>query len=161
MSGLSFQSNLVSVKDMMNKETEEKQEELSEEELLRNKPRDPFQPEDLKKRWDEYAQNLQNKNRSSLASTMMTCKPELGEKFRLKVVLDNKVQQNELNQEKVEILTFLREKLNNYGIQIDTEVRVEVQKKRYYTNRERFDRLVELNPKLQELRNRLNLDPDF
>ncbi|UTW60725.1 hypothetical protein KFE98_11760 [bacterium SCSIO 12741] len=161
MSGLSFQSKLVSVKDMMNKVDEEKTEEISEEELLRNKPRDPFKVEDLNKLWKEYAKNLQGKSRSSLASTMLTNDPEMDENWKLKVMLDNKVMQNEMNQEKVEILSFLRERLNNYGIQIETEVRVEVQKKRYYTNRERFDRMMELNPKLQDLRTRLNLDPDF
>ena len=77
------------------------------------------------------------------------------------MVFDNIVQESEFNNHKTNLLGHLREQLNNWGIQIQSEVRVVAQKKKYYSNKERFERMMELNPKLAELRKRLKLDTDY
>jgi DNA polymerase-3 subunit gamma/tau len=77
------------------------------------------------------------------------------------VHLHNHFQETLINTIKVDILTFLREKLNNNRIQLMGEHRTVDEKKVIYTNREKFDHLAEKNPKLKELKERLGLDTDF
>ena len=62
---------------------------------------------------------------------------------------------------KVDLTTFIREKLRNQSIQIVGELREAEQRKVIYTNREKFDYLVQKNPMLRELKERLGLDTDF
>jgi hypothetical protein len=42
-----------------------------------------------------------------------------------------------------------------------SEIKIEAGKKVIYTSREKFDYLVEKNPVLKELKDRLGLDTDF
>jgi DNA polymerase-3 subunit gamma/tau len=66
-----------------------------------------------------------------------------------------------LNNIRIELITYLREKLQNNSIQVVGELASSDDKKIIYTNREKFDYLVEKNPMLKELKDRLNLDTDF
>jgi DNA polymerase-3 subunit gamma/tau len=77
------------------------------------------------------------------------------------VHLHNHFQETLINTIKVDILTFLREKLANNRIQLTGEHTAVDDKKVIYTNREKFDHLVEKNPKLKDLKERLGLDTDF
>lgn len=136
-------------------DTEEEIEDFSD------RPRTAFTEEQLKSLWEEYIKKLKSEKRSSLASTLASCEPQIGEGFALNLMFGNIVQEQEFLNEQTNLLGFLRPKLNNWGIHIKTEVKVDEKKKRYYTNSERFERLVELNPKLDVLRTRLGLNPDF
>ena len=62
------------------------------------------------------------------------------------VHLHNHFQETLINTIKVDILTFLREKLQNNRIQLMGEHTTVDEKKVIYTNREKFDHLVEKNP---------------
>jgi DNA polymerase-3 subunit gamma/tau len=78
------------------------------------------------------------------------------------VHLHNHFQETLINTIKVDILTFLREKLKNNSIQLLGEIKaVEDSKKMIYTNREKFEHLMEKNPKLKDLKERFGLDTDF
>ena len=77
------------------------------------------------------------------------------------VEIENTVQENELNTEKAELLGFLRSTLNNYSIQLKYNKVAVKEQTNYYTNRDRFNRLVELNPTLLELKKRFNLETDY
>lgn len=77
------------------------------------------------------------------------------------VHLHNHFQETLINTIKVDILTFLREKLMNNRIQLMGEHKTVDDKKVIYTNREKFDHLAEKNPKLKDLKERLGLDTDF
>lgn len=71
------------------------------------------------------------------------------------------VHETMLNAIKVELAGFLREKLRNSLIQVTGQLTVSDDKKVIYTNRDKFDYLVEKNPMLKELKDRLGLDTDF
>lgn len=77
------------------------------------------------------------------------------------VHLHNPVQDTLLATLKSDLLTFLREKLNNSTIQLMGELKTHDEKKVLYTNRDKFDYLVEINPALKELKERLGLDTEF
>lgn len=77
------------------------------------------------------------------------------------VELLSPVHETMLNNIKSELTGFLREQLRNYTIQVTGEIQSNEEKKIIYTNREKFDYLVEKNPMLRELKDRLGLDTDF
>jgi DNA polymerase-3 subunit gamma/tau len=77
------------------------------------------------------------------------------------VPLANPIQETLLSEFKTELNTFLREKLQNNTIQVTGELRLPDDKKIIYTNRDKFTFLTSKNPLIQELKDRLGLDPDF
>ncbi len=77
------------------------------------------------------------------------------------VQLLSPVHETMLNNIKVELTAFLREKLRNNFIQITGHLQTGEEKKVMYTNREKFDFLADKNPILKELKDRLGLDTDF
>ena len=62
---------------------------------------------------------------------------------------------------KSELTGFLREQLRNNNLQVTGHLHTGEEKKIIYTNRVKFDFLVEKNPMLRELKDRLGLDTDF
>jgi DNA polymerase-3 subunit gamma/tau len=80
---------------------------------------------------------------------------------KITVHLHNPIQETQLNTIKSDLLTYLREKLNNNTILLYGELKEVDDKKIAYTPREKFDKLVEQNPKLKDLKERLGLDTDF
>lgn len=77
------------------------------------------------------------------------------------VYLHNTFQETLIKTIKVDILSFLRDRLNNNSIQLTGELSATDEKKVIYTNREKFEHLAEKNPKLKDLKERLGLDTDF
>jgi DNA polymerase-3 subunit gamma/tau len=72
------------------------------------------------------------------------------------------VQETMINNMKSEIVTFIREKLKNNSIILTAELmKPDETKKMIYTNREKLEHLMEKNPLLKELKDRLSLDTDF
>jgi DNA polymerase-3 subunit gamma/tau len=71
------------------------------------------------------------------------------------------VHETMLNNIKIELTSFLREKLKNYSIQVSGHLTASDDKKVIYTNRDKFDYLADKNPILKELKDRLGLDTDF
>ena len=64
----------------------------------------------------------------------------------------------QLERGKPKLIGFLREKLNNYGIQIDVVVNAIAEKKFAYTPQEKYNKLKEKNPLIEKLKNTFGLD---
>jgi DNA polymerase-3 subunit gamma/tau len=78
------------------------------------------------------------------------------------VHLHNHFQVTLLDEMKLDLLTYLRESLQNDSIQLGGEVKTTGDtKKVLYTNREKLDHLMEKNPVVKELKDRFGLDTDF
>jgi hypothetical protein len=77
------------------------------------------------------------------------------------VQLLSPVHETMLNNIKVELTAFLREKLKNSAIHVTGHLQTADEQKVMYTNREKFDFLAGKNPILKEMRDRLGLDTDF
>jgi DNA polymerase-3 subunit gamma/tau len=80
---------------------------------------------------------------------------------RIVVHLLNPVQENMLSGLKSELTTYLREKLKNNSIHVSGELRELDEKKMKYTDRDKFEFLLQKNPLLKEMKDRLGLDTDF
>ncbi len=77
------------------------------------------------------------------------------------VALANTVEEPLLQSMMTDLVTYLRTRLSNPTIKIESVMQQMDARKMAYTNKEKFDLLAEKNPVLKELKERLGLDPDF
>ncbi len=78
-----------------------------------------------------------------------------------KVLLEvnNKGELTRAEEDRLNLLSFLKEKLDNRSIYIEIVLaKEEKQEKTYYTNKDKFDAMATENPTLNELRMKLGLD---
>ena len=93
-----------------------------------------------------------------MASIIGTDLPILSENFEISFTLPNKLMQDQFHKGRPKLLKFLREKLNNYGISITTKVNETIEKKFAYTPQEKYNKLKQINPLLDKLRQTFELD---
>jgi DNA polymerase-3 subunit gamma/tau len=77
------------------------------------------------------------------------------------VALANTVEEPLLQSMMTDLVTYLRNRLSNPTIKVESVMKEVDVKKLAYTNKEKFDLLAEKNPMLKELKDRFGLDPDF
>lgn len=120
----------------------------------------PFTLEKLKEVWSNYAQSFKEK-RSMNEFLVMEREITIDATNTIHLMLDNLIQLDQLNAFKPELLEHLRKKLENFSIKLETELAPDSGKRVLYTDKEKFQYLVEKYPILNDLRNRLGLDTDF
>ncbi|MCH3882035.1 MULTISPECIES: DNA polymerase III subunit gamma/tau [Tenacibaculum] len=128
------------------------------EENYDNHPRTPFTEKELIKSWNLYQQKLIKQGEKNMAYGMSSSEPKLLEEFKISFLLPNDLMKNQLKSGSTKLVSFLRESLNNYGINLELNVSETVEKKFAYTPQEKFDKLKEKNPLLEELRIKFQLD---
>ncbi len=80
----------------------------------------------------------------------------------ISLALTNAIEEPILISIKLELLTYLREMLGNNSLQIEGILAEQDNSKRVaYTNKEKFEHLMDKNPLLKDLKNKFGLDPDF
>ncbi|MDY0779375.1 DNA polymerase III subunit gamma/tau [Tenacibaculum sp. IB213877] len=129
-----------------------------EEENYDNHPRTPFTQEQLAEAWKKYYYHLQKLGEKNIASILIAGEPVLIDGFLVKLALPNKLMKNQLKKDKHKLHKFLREKLNNYGINVKIEVSETVEKKFVYTPQEKYEKLKEKNPLIEKLKNTFGLE---
>ena len=72
--------------------------------------------------------------------------------------LPNESSKIDFEKEKLELLGYLRGKLHNHDITIDVKVNETLVLKKSYTAQDKYNRLVELNPNLELMRNLFGLE---
>ena len=122
-----------------------------------NMPKTEFTDVQVLKAWKEYVDNLIKNGKKSIASIMNADTPKVKDN-NIHIVLPNKLMQSQLNSQKPRILKVIREKLNNFSIDLIIDVN-EIQEKKYaYTPQEKYAKLKEKNPFIAEFRKKLDLD---
>ena len=116
-----------------------------------------FTESKLREVWNAFAEQ----RKKFQAEYQMLSQPYKLEGCVITVELLSPVHETMLNNIKSELTAFVREQLRNNTIQVMGELQSNEEKKIIYTNREKFDYLVEKNPMLRELKDRLGLDTDF
>ena len=94
---------------------EDKKEETEED--LSNKPTDDFTQEQIETLWKNVGEKY--KSDKNLFSTLTKHKPHKKENYVVEYVVDNKIQKKEIEDRLMELMPILREKLNNFQIQIN------------------------------------------
>lgn len=147
--------NLNDIEANYSKKEEEKPEYLSGD------SRDDFNSDTLLKYWNQYAEKIKKDGKINIFTIMTSNPPTLLGNFVIELIIENKVQEELLINEKVDLLNFLRTELRNFGIELTTRQIEATGKKRLYTSTEKYNHMVEKNPKLEEFRRRFNLDIDY
>lgn len=147
--------NLKDMEANYSKKEEKKPEYLSGESIIE------FDSESMLRYWNEYAGNMKKDGKINIFTIMTANPPTLLENNVIEMPIENKIQENLLADEKVELLNFLRTKLENFRIEIITKQIESTSKKHLYTSTEKYNHMVEKNPKLEEFRRRFNLDIDY
>ena len=93
---------------------------------------------------------------------LVTLKKEIAlqNETEVHLALANHLEIDALNSVKQELTAYLRDKLKNDYIDVIADVNEEKVEKKAYTNADKFEKMMEKQPLLRELKDRLGLDPD-
>ena len=136
---------------------EEKKVEATGESAPVQELKNVYTDDELKNAWNEFAES----RKIYQAEYQLLGLPYERVNNTITILLHNPIQETILGTFKSDLTGSLREKLKNSFITITSELREEENKKVIYTDRERFNFLMEKNPMFRELKDRLNLDIDF
>lgn len=116
----------------------------------------------LENTWAEYATMLQKQGRMTLHSALMKRLPLLKENFLIEFGVDSAAVEKDLNDQKADLLSFLRGTLNNYKIKVQVVMaQNDTANQIPYTPSEKFKKLAEKNPLMLELRKKFDLDIEY
>ncbi len=121
-------------------------------------PKDDFNDNRLANLWQEYLLMLKKLQKKRLFSSLANKKLVLKENYTVEITLDNETQFSLFEEEKPQLLKFLREKLNNFSLVFDIKVAESAKSLEPYSPQEKFQYMAEKNPHLLELKQRLDLD---
>ncbi len=136
-------------------EPEQDNKDFPENEEYQNKN---INPDELLKYWKEMADNLKNESHS-LYIAFTKNKPRLIDGNQVEILIDNMVQESEIKEKKIKILSFLRKKLENKHINISAKIKPGDSKQtKAYLPEEKFKLLSDKNPNILSLKDKLKLD---
>ncbi|MBQ4034101.1 MAG: hypothetical protein K6G31_14190 [Paludibacteraceae bacterium] len=116
----------------------------------------PFTEDDLRAKWKVYTERMSEKK--IVQVTMQSCILKFNDNYQVDIVVENEVQQHEMEEEKVDLLTFLSKELNNGKIRLNIRLSEIGENKFALTNKDRFLEMMKRNPELEVLTNSLGLE---
>lgn len=120
---------------------------------------EPVTTEAVAQAWRAFADEREAAEQFNLAATLKTKEPVLNG-LRVTFTVVNHVQQEQVSEVSVALLSFLRRTVKNGSLELQVnleEVEEQVQAK-FLTDKERYDLMVSRHPLLDVLRERLDLD---
>ncbi|MFM6976859.1 MAG: DNA polymerase III subunit gamma/tau [Sphingobacteriaceae bacterium] len=146
-------SLIPNLNELISTEIEEKKPDY-----LTGDSQEDFNQDVLLNRWNEYAERMKKVGKINLFTLLTTNAPVLMDGFKIELAIENKIQETQLQDERIDLMNFLRTELNNFQIELITKIVENTEKKRLYTSTEKYLHMVEKNPKVEEFRKRFNLD---
>lgn len=134
------------------------EEERPEMEDLSGMPREPFSKEDLDFHWEEFLALLQSENKIPAYNALHSGKVELEGDFIIKFIFSSASLVSEFELKKERLMLFLRKRLNNYGLQFQTEVTHLYSENFIKTKAQIFKEMADENPLLLKMKEEFGLD---
>ena len=153
-------SILESLAETEKKKTGAEISKAAEADTAYEKPAEAFTKEQFEKVWMAYAETFKQQS-PDFYITLTTRMPEVKEDFTIELTIDNVVQEKELNDRKMDMLTFLREQLKNSKMQLQTVLNKNPENIKPFTPQEKFKKMNEKNPNLKKLKDKFDLEIDF
>lgn len=146
--------------------TEKKTEDASEknkeqDQNLTIQPKKSFTSVALEAAWDNYANQLKAKGKANLSAAFLNKRPVLKNETVIEFTINNKALEESINEDKMNLLGFLRKELNNYSISLNLLMATTEEKANLYTATDRYKRLAEKNQNINKLRQAFDLDIEF
>lgn len=123
-----------------------------------NLPEDPFTEEAMQKGWNEYVEIIDKQGKKILSSALASDIPKLKNPKTIWIELPNDTMKKEVERDQYPLMEFLKEKLNNYYIDLEVGVNEQTAKQYAFTPVEKFQKMCETNPVLDLLRRELDLE---
>ncbi len=120
-------------------------------------PKESFTEEQMQTVWNAYVKKIEGQGKYNLSSILSIDTPKLRE-TTISLEFPNHTNKIEVERQQYELLGFLRQKLNNFNINLSITVNEELDKKYAYTDMEKFDKLKDKNPNINLLRQTFDLD---
>ena len=124
----------------------------------------PSRPVDLTKLRQEWSKFAEQKKLAGYDSAYMVLNQEvklLEDGVTIPLVMTNSLQMDKLNEIRVELTQYLRKELHNSQINVTAKLVKEERQRKLYTASEKLNYLIEKNPQVGLLKERLGLDPDY
>ena len=122
-----------------------------------NLPNKAFTQEQMITHWNAYTEIVKKQGKYNFLSHLSMNVPTLIDGM-IHLEFPNQTIKLEVERDKFDLLTYMRKKLQNYTVDLVINVN-ELEVKRYaYTDKEKYEKLVEKNPTLEALRNAFELD---
>jgi len=115
----------------------------------------PFTKEEFEMKWLEYLDHLQD--RPNLKATLSRI-PEITDGFKLKLRIENSVQNEEIGKIKPDLVSWLRRELKNTNVELVTEMVIQEIEAKPYSESEKLAEMMKKNPNISLLRQKFNLD---
>ncbi|MDG2052456.1 MAG: DNA polymerase III subunit gamma/tau [Flavobacteriaceae bacterium] len=137
-------------KELLKKISENEPEEI-------DKPKKIFSENDFLLVWKEYCQKIEKDGKFNLLSHLSMSIPIL-KNTTIHLEYPNHTIKTELERVQYDILSYMKEKLQNYDIDLEIVVNETAEKKYAYTPLEKYEKLIEKNPLIDTLRIELGLE---
>ena len=106
--------------------------------------------------WNSYAEQLKAENKINLYTMMTAMQPRLNGVL-IEIDVENGVQMDVLQSAKVDVLNYLRVKLQNFSLDLQGVMMEHTISRKPYTSQEKYQAMVNKNPLLDTLRKEFNL----
>ena len=110
--------------------------------------------------WKGFSEKVKEEGKTNLYITLTSVLPTLSE-TTIHLKISNDTQQKILDENKIELLNYLRTNLQNDFIKVKTEMSEQIKSDIPYTPKDKFNKMVEENPSLKILQQKLGLDPEY
>ncbi len=107
--------------------------------------------------WNKLKKKYQSEGRMNLYTTLSTYEAQVVDDDHVVVTYDNESQAEIISREKQNILDFLRQDLKNDLLQLKLSISDKPYQKAF-TDAEKLKKMIEKNPNINELKDRLDLD---
>jgi DNA polymerase-3 subunit gamma/tau len=152
-----LKSDIVSIKNLGSKDNLKEIVVSEPEEEYGN---DAFSEESFREAWLRYAGGIRDMQ-PNFYSTLTRRMPVLKEENQIELLVDNKIQLDELQTRKGEILSYLRKELNNRKITLEVLVTEVQDETKHLAPDEKYRKMVEKNPAISKLKDQLDLEIDY
>ena len=155
-------SESVSIKSVMAKRAQQQQQvAVEQEEIALEKPTREYTTAELQEAWNRFADERMSHNMQA-QSAFKVAEVELRLGNTLRIALPSVTQEMYFNENRNQLAEFMRTVFDIRGIDFKVEImRPDEIKSTYQSAKQRFDSLVTVNPSLDTLRKRFNLQIDF
>jgi DNA polymerase-3 subunit gamma/tau len=133
-------------------------DETKEPKYITGDAKEAFTQEHLMECWNHYANQAKEQGKINVYTLLTSADPKLEADDVIIVHIEHKLQDSLIQDEMIELLNTIRPKLRNFNITVKTRQVERIAVNRLYTSTEKYQYLLEKNPKLEEMRKRFNLD---
>lgn len=121
-------------------------------------PKEPFTYEQLSEEWHKYAEKLARSG-FMLMSSLMGMVPPIVKGTTVSLEMPNEGSKLSFDENKFDLVNYLRKKLSNYDLEIEIIVNEEVKiQKKVLDKEDKLVRFIELNPAMQYMKEIFDLE---